>query len=340
MPDVNRQVLLAAYPDGFPADSDFTIEETPVPEAAAGEVLVRNIYMSVDPYMRGRMTDATNRYVPPFKIGQPMEGDAVGQVVESNDPKFSSGSFVTSRYGWREYFVCPGKDLRKVDPDVAALPRYIGVLGMPGFTAYVGLLEIGKPRKGETVFVSAAAGAVGSLVGQIARIKGCRAVGSVGSDDKIEFIVKELGFNAAFNYKDIDLHKGLSITCPEGIDVYFENVGGDLLEAVLNHANVGCRIPVCGMIAHYNDVSARPGPRNLMHLIGKRILMQGFINFDYADKQPKFMADMVKWLDAGDIVYRETIAEGIENAVPAFLGMMRGENLGKMVVRLGTDPTL
>ena len=338
MPDSNREIHLVARPEGLPGPTDFKLVEQSIPEPGTGELLVRNIYMSVDPYMRSRMRDVKS-YVPAFRIGEALSGGSVGQVVESNHRDYQTGDFVSGFEGWRQYYATDGSGQLKVDPDVAPLSTYLGVLGMPGITAYVGLLNIGKPKEGETLFVSAAAGAVGSLVGQLGKIKGCRVIGSAGSPEKVELLTGELGFDAAFNYKGADLHKELAESCPDGIDVYFENVGGPMLEAVLGHMNQHGRIPVCGMIAHYNDEEATPGPRNLFSAITKRLLMQGFICTDHYDRLGDFTRDVGGWLREGKVKYRETIVEGIDHAAEAFIGLLRGENIGKMLVQVGDDPT-
>ena len=334
---INRQVRLAARPVGFPKTSDFELVEAAVPEPADGELLVRNSYMSVDPYMRGRMNDAKS-YAPPFQLGEPMYGGAVGVVVESKHPDFSAGDAVTGSQGWREYDVVPGSAARKLDLDLAPMTAYLGVMGGTGFTAYVGLLDIGQPKAGETVFVSAAAGAVGSVVGQIASAMGCRVVGSAGSDAKVDFLTKELGFDAAFNYRTVDLEQALSETCPDGIDVYFENVGGDHLQAALNHMNPFGRIPACGMISLYNNAEPVPGPNNLATIVRQRITMRGFIISDHMDRRGDFERDMAAWLKDGSVKHYDTVVDGIENAVGAFLGLLQGENIGKMLVKVGPEP--
>lgn len=338
MTDTNLEVHLASRPAGLPEAANFELVETPMPEPGDGEFLVRNIYLSVDPYMRGRMRD-TKSYTPAFELGEAMTGGSVGQVMESNHANYATGDFVSGFEGWRRYYKTDGSGQLKVDPAVAPLSTFLGVLGMPGITAYVGLLDLGKPNPGETLFVSAAAGAVGSLVGQIGKIKGCRVVGSAGSQEKVELLTGELGFDAAFNYKGADLDSELAATCPDGIDVYFENVGGPMLEAVLAHMNQSGRIPVCGMISHYNDETPTPGPRNLFTLITKRLLMQGFICTDHYHRLGDFTRDVGGWLRDGKIKYRETIVEGIDHAAEAFVGLLQGENVGKMLVQVGDDPT-
>ncbi|MFQ5519922.1 MAG: NADP-dependent oxidoreductase [Candidatus Methylomirabilia bacterium] len=336
--DVNRQVLLAARPVGTPKESDFRLDESPIPEPGAGELLVRNIYMSVDPYMRGRMNDGKS-YVAPFRVGQPLDGRATGQVVKSNSPGFATGDCVSSMRGWREYFVSTGEGLSKVDPDLAPLSSYLGILGIPGFTGWYGLREIGKPKPGETLVVSGAAGATGSLVGQLGKILGCRVVGTAGTDEKCSYLIEHLGFDAAINYRKTgDLYEALRQACPSGIDIYFENVGGPLLDAVLGLLNPFSRIPLCGMISQYNLETPEPGPRYLVSMIANRTLMQGFIISDQLARYSEFMSEVGGWLKAGKLKYEETVVEGIENAPKAFLGLFTGENLGKMVVKVGPDP--
>ncbi len=329
----SREIRLASRPEGEPRASDFELAEVEVAEPGAGEILVKNHFMSVDPYMRGRMRDVKS-YVPPFQIGQVMDGGSVGEVVASKNDEFSVGDHVVGMQGWREFYVSDGSGQRKVDPDLAPLSAYLGVLGMPGLTAYVGLLDIGEPKEGETVFVSGAAGAVGSLVGQIARIKGCKVAGSAGTEEKVAHLTGELGFDAAFNYKGADLHAELTKACPEGIDVYFENVGGPMLEAVLLHMRPFGRIPVCGMISQYNVTEAPPGPRSIIAVIPNRLKIQGFIVSDHGDRMQDFIQDVAGWIKAGKIKYDETVFEGIDKAPEAFLGLFQGSNTGKMVVKL------
>jgi NADPH-dependent curcumin reductase CurA len=327
-------------PVGVPQASDFELAQVPIREPKAGEVLVRNIYMSVDPYMRGRMVERKS-YVPPFQLGRPLTGGCVGQVVQSKSDVFPVGAYVLSMLGWREYYVTDGSGLTKIDPNLAPLQAYLGVIGMPGLTAYVGLLDIGQPKQGETVFVSAASGAVGSLVCQIAKLKGCRVVGSAGSDEKVAWLLNEAGIDAAFNYKKVeDLKAELGVLCPNGIDVYFENVGGEHLEAALAHMNRYGRIVVCGMISQYNATEAVPGPHNLGVTITKRLMIKGFIVSDHTDRLPEFYADMGRWIAEGNVKWKETIVEGIESAPQAFIGLFKGENLGKMLVRIGPDPVV
>jgi hypothetical protein len=334
---VSREIRLKSRPAGLPSEDNFTLATVPVPTPGAGEVLVRNLYMSVDPYMRGRMFEQPS-YVQPFQLGQPLDGGCVGKVVESQGGKFQVGDYVLGRKGWREYYVSDGADLTRIDPHLAPPQAYLGVLGMPGLTAYVGLLDIGQPRAGDTVFVSAAAGAVGSVVCQIAKLKGCRVVGSAGSPAKVHWLQEVAGVDAALNYKEAaSLTAELGKLCPHGIDVYFENVGGAHLEAALEHMNQFGRLALCGMISQYNTATPGSGPGNLRLAVRKRLRMQGFIVSDHLDRQPQFYADMGAWITAGQLKWQETIIDGIENAPRAFIGLFKGENVGKMLVRLGPE---
>ena len=328
-----REIHLKSRPTGMPTAENFDLVTVSVPAPAPGEVLVRNLYMSVDPYMRGRMVDRKS-YVPPFALAEAMTGGAVGQVIESNGGPFQKGDFVASMAGWREYFISDGRGLNQVDPTLAPVQSYLGAMGMPGMTAYFGLLDIGEPKPGETVFVSAAAGAVGSLVCQIAKLKGCRVVGSAGTDAKVEWLKEVAGVDAAFNYKRMPVPAALAKLCPDGIDVYFENVGGDHLEAALSRMNNFGRIPVCGMISQYNATEATPAPRNLALVIGKRLKLQGFIVGDFMARAGEFYQEMGGWLAQGQIVAEETVVHGLEQAPEAFMGLFTGENMGKMLVKL------
>lgn len=334
---VNRQVLLAARPTGAPKPSDFKLVETAIPEPGPGEVLVRNIYMSVDPYMRGRMNDRRS-YAKPWEVGQPADGRAVGEVVRSNDPRFAPGAVVSSMLGWREYFASTGEGLTSLDRSLP-LASYLGVLGVPGFTGWYGLTEIGQPKTGETLVVSGAAGATGSLVVQLGKLRGCRVVGTAGTDDKCKWLTSELGADAAINYRRApDLFEALRDACPKGVDIYFENVGGAMLDAVLRLVNPFARIPLCGMISQYNLETPEPGPRYMMNLVGNRVRMQGFIISDHFDRYPAFLAEVGGAVKAGRIRHEVTVVEGIDSAVKAFLGLFSGDNLGKMVVKLGPEP--
>lgn len=331
---MSREVRLKSRPMGAPTADNFELAQVIIPEPEPGQMIVRNLYMSVDPYMRGRMNEGRS-YAAPFELGQALNGGAVGQVIASNQGRFQVGDHVLNSLGWREYFVSDGSGLAQVDARLAPLSAYLGVMGMPGLTAYVGLLDIGQPKPGETVFVSAAAGAVGAAVCQIARLQGCRVVASVGSDEKAAWLQQECGIEAVFNYKSMPTPAGLARYCKDGIDVYFENVGGATLEAALQRMNNFGRIVVCGMIANYNATEATPAPRNLALVIGKRLRMQGFIVSDHNDRQPQFLADMSQWIASGQMKWQETVVEGIEHAPDAFLGLFSGSNLGKMVVKLG-----
>jgi NADPH-dependent curcumin reductase CurA len=326
---ISREIRLAARPLGPPKESDFELAEVDVGEPSEGEVLVRNELMSVDPYMRGRMNDVRS-YVPPFALGERLEGAAVGRVLASRHDGFAEGEWVLSMLGWRELALSDGRGLQKFDGDAVPPSAALGVLGMPGLTAYVGLLDIGRPKAGETVFVSGAAGAVGSVAGQIAKLKGCRVIGSAGSEAKVAWL-GELGFDVAFDYKRTPPREALR---GEQIDVYFDNVGGEHLEAAIAAARPFARFVECGMISRYNDERPEPGPRNLAMIMSKRLLLQGFIVTDRWDRRDSFLADMVEWVREGKVRYRETIFDGIENAPRAFLGLLGGENIGKMLVRL------
>jgi hypothetical protein len=331
---VSREIRLKNRPVVLPRESDFELVTVPIPTPGVGEVLVRNLYMSVDPYMRGRMLDQPS-YVQPFQVGQPLDGGCVGQVVQSQDEKFQAGDSVLGRKGWREFSVSNGAELTKIDPKLAPVQTYLGTLGMPGLTAYVGLLDIGRPRAGETVFVSAAAGAVGTVVCQIARLQGCRVVGSAGAPDKVAWLREVAGIDAALNYKAVgSLTNELGKHCPNGIDVYFDNVGGAHLEAALDHMNSFGRIVLCGMISHYNETTPSSGPCNLRLAVRKRLTLRGFIVSDHLDRQAQFYNDMGFWMSAGKIKWQETIVAGIENAPKAFIGLFKGDNVGKMLVKL------
>lgn len=339
MPITNHEIHLKKRPVGMPAGDDFELVETPVPEPAEGQFVVRNIWMSVDPYMRGRMMDRKS-YIPPFQVGAVLDGGSVGQVIRSKNGTFAEGDYVCgfAAGGWREYHLTDGMMFQKVDPALAPLQCYLGVLGMPGLTAYSSLLRIGEPKQGETVFVSAAAGAVGSVVCQIAKIKGCHVVGSAGSDDKCRWLTDQAGIDGAVNYRTAkSLFAEVSRACPKGIDIYYENVGGEHLETALELMNNRGRLVMCGMISMYNALEAPPGPRNLVNVIGRSLKMQGFVVSDFIDMVPQFYADMGGWLAAGRMKWQETVHEGIANAPQAFLGLFRGDNAGKMLVRLGPD---
>jgi NADPH-dependent curcumin reductase CurA len=330
----SREWHLVARPQGWPDAADFALVETEVPEPGPGQILVRNLFVSVDPYMRGRMNDAKS-YAPPYELGKPMLGGAVGRVVASAADGIAAGDHVLHGLGWREYALVDAAHSVVVDPDAAPLSAYLGVLGMTGLTAYAGLLRVARLAEGETVFVSGAAGAVGSQAGQIAKLKGAaRVVGSAGSDEKAAVLVEEYGFDAAFNYKKGAVAQRLREAAPDGIDVYFDNVGGDHLEAAIGALRVHGRAALCGAIAQYNATEPPPGPRNLGLLIGKRISLNGFLVGDHQDLQPEFLREVGGWLREGKLRYRETVVTGIEHNLDAFFGLLRGENTGKMIVAL------
>jgi NADPH-dependent curcumin reductase CurA len=332
----NKQITLAVRPVGFPKESDFRLVEAPVPTPGPGQFLVQSLYLSVDPYMRGRMT-AAKSYAPPVELGGVMVGGVVGQVVESHHPRFAAGEIVEGYFGWQQYAVSDGAGVRKVDPSLAPISTALGVLGMPGLTAYFGLLEIGKPQPGETVVVSGAAGAVGSLVGQIAKIQGCHVVGIAGTDEKVRHVVEELGFDSAFNYKSARNYRAkLKTLCPQGIDVYFDNVGGAITDAVIPLLNVRARLVICGQISQYNLERPEMGPRWLWALIVKQARAEGFLVFQFADRFEEGIRQMAQWLKEGKLKYRENIIEGLENAPRAFIGMLKGENIGKQLVKVAT----
>jgi hypothetical protein len=340
MQNLFRQILLRKRPTGEPGPADFELAEARVPTPGAGEVLCRTIYLSLDPYMRGRMNEGTSYTgTPNPALGSVMVGGTVSEVMASNNPAFPAGTFVAGYDGWQAYAVSSGKNFRKLDPQEAPLTTALGVLGMPGWTAYVGLLDIGQPKPGETVVVSAASGAVGSVVGQIAKLRGCRAVGVAGSPEKCDYVVKELGFDACVNYKTEPLLPTLRKACPDGIDVYFDNVGGDVLAAVLKLVNRGARIPLCGLISQYNATELPPGP-NLQSVLVNRVLIKGFIISDHFDRFPDFLRDCTAWYRQGKLKCREDIVVGLENAPQAFIGLLKGRNFGKLIVKVGDDPTL
>jgi len=337
----SREWHLTRRPHGAPVDGDFALVEVDLPAPDAVEIVVRNTFLSVDPYMRGRMSDAKS-YVPPFQLDHPMDGAAVGVVeqvgvdaVDSEGTPIAVGDTVAHALGWRTKSLVQAKSARILDTKLAPAQAYLGVLGMPGLTAYAGLLRVGEFVEGDRVFVSAAAGAVGSLVGQLARLKGASlVVGSAGGPEKTAWLLDEAGFDAAVDYKATPIRKGLAQAAPEGIDVYFDNVGGDHLEAAITALRPQGRAAICGMISIYNATEATPGPRNMPMIIGKRLTLRGFIVFDHADLRPQFEAEVGQWLAEGKIVWRETLVEGIDNAVNGFQDLMAGANTGKMLISL------
>ncbi len=333
-PASTRAWHLTARPQGTPVPGDFALREVPLPEPEPGQILVRNLFLSVDPYMRGRMNDVKS-YAPPFALDAPMDGGAVGVVVASRADELPEGSHVLHNLGWREHAVLDATAATRVSADIAPLAAYLGVLGMPGLTAYGGLLRSGGFRTGDTVFVSGASGAVGSLVGQIARLKGAeRVVGSAGSADKARLLTERYGFDAAFNYKDAPVGHQLREAAPAGIDLYFDNVGGEHLEAAINALRVHGRIAMCGMIDAYNATEPPAAPRNLAQVIGKRLTLQGLLVLDFADLQKDFVTEVGGWLRDGSLRYEETVVDGLDHTLEAFLGLFTGANTGKMIIRL------
>ena len=329
-----RQIVLASRPSGWPTRDNFVVTEADRPDLADGQVRVRNLFMSVDPYMRGRMNDVKS-YVPPFQLGEPLQGGAIGSVTESRSADLAEGDMVLHMLGWRDEAVLPARHAQKVPAAEGLSPSaYLGVLGMPALTAYVGLLDIAALKPGDVVFVSGAAGAVGSMVGQIAKLKGAaRVIGSAGSEEKVRWL-REIGFDAAFNYKAAPVFGQLREAAPEGIDVYFDNVGGDHLQAALAVLNPYGRVALCGAIAHYNATELPAGPNNLTLAIGKRLTLRGFIVSDHQARLPDMIADVSGWLRDGKLFHAETVVEGLDQAPAAFINLLRGHNTGKMIVRL------
>ncbi|WP_107727543.1 NADP-dependent oxidoreductase [Desmospora activa] len=332
---MNRRILLAERPKGMPNQHTFRLEEMAVPELKDGEVLIRTVYLSVDPYMRGRMNDGKS-YIPPFPLSEVLTGGIVGQVVTSRADRFQSGDVVLGMLGWQDYSVARADELTLINPELAPPSTALGVLGMPGLTAYFGLMDIGSPKTGETVVVSGAAGAVGSVVGQIAKIQGCRVVGIAGSEEKCRYLTEELGFDAVIDYKAETWKEELKQACPDGIDIYFDNVGGEVSDAVISLINPFARIPLCGQIALYNLEKSDIGPRVQPALLVNRVLMKGFIVSDYSDRFQEGLAQLGQWVSQGKLRYRENMVEGLENAPDAFLGLFRGENIGKQLVKVSS----
>lgn len=330
---VNRQIVLRARPTGMPREEDFLLRESPVPPLQEGQVLVRTQYTSVDPYLRGIMREGPS-YIGSVAPGEVIPAGSVGEVVQSRHPGFQAGMFALGMWGWQEFGLSDGQSLHPVDPALAPVSTALGVLGMPGLTAYFGLLDLGEPKPGETVLVSGAAGAVGSLAGQIARIRGCRVVGTAGTDEKVRHLTEDLGFDAAFNYRtEAAPLERLRALCPAGIDVYFDNTGGPLTDAALLHINSFARIVLCGQIAQYNETAVPLGPRLLFQLVVKQARMQGFLVFQFQDRYREGIAQMAAWIRDGRLKYREDIVDGIENTPRAFIGLFTGDNTGKRLVR-------
>jgi len=337
MPSItSRQIRLAARPEGRPGPEHFRFEDEVLPAPAEGQVVLQNLYLSLDPYMRGRMS-AAKSYSPPVEIGAVMEGGSVSRVLESRAPGFTAGDIVLSHTGWQSHAVVDTAGLTKLDPKLAPVSTALGVLGMPGFTAYTGLLTLGQPKAGETVVVAAATGPVGSAVGQIARIKGARAVGIAGGAKKCAFLRDELGFDAAIDHRAPDFAEQLKAACPEGIDVYFENVGGAVWDAVFPLLNTFARVPVCGLISQYNGAGASGAesvPGLMRQVLTRSLTIRGFIQREFADQRPAFLREMAEWIAKGELRYREDIVEGLENMPEAFAGLLEGRNFGKLLIKL------
>lgn len=337
MPERNRQILLKRRPNGLPVPADFEIADVALPEPGEGEVLLRGIYLSLDPYMRGRISGVRS-YARPTEIGDVIEGRVVGQVVRSRDPGFREGDYASGGYGWQLYSAVPAGGLLKLDPAEAPISTALGILGMPGMTAYIGLSDIGQPKAGETVVVSAASGAVGAVAGQLAKRQRARVVGIAGGADKCRYVETELGFDSCIDHRSPGLGAALERACPNGIDVYFENVGGAVQQAVFPLLNDFGRMVMCGMIAEYNDTSPRPGP-NLGAVVRKRLKIQGFIVSDQRHRQAEFRTTAAPLVRSGQLKYREDIVDGLERAPEAFIGLLQGRNFGKLLVKLDDDPT-
>jgi len=336
MEGICREIRLVGDPTGFPGDGLFEVAESAIPDPAEGQLLIRNAYFSVDPYMRPRIGDARS-YIAPYTLGEAMTGGAVGRVAVSRNPDFAEGEWVLHTLGWREWALSDGSNVWRVDPAIAPVSTALGVLGPPGFTAYYGLHEIGKPEPGETVFVSGASGAVGSAAGQMAKIAGCKVVGGAGSPEKVTWL-RELGFDEVFNYREVPVREALGAAAPGGIDIYFDNVGGDHLEAAIGAMRNHGRIVACGSMSRYDAVEPA-APRNLFMVVTKRLRMEGFLITEHLERFPEFLARAKEWVRDGRLRYRETVIEGIENAPNAFLGLLRGESIGKMLVKVGPAET-
>jgi NADPH-dependent curcumin reductase CurA len=339
--NINRRIVLASRPKGAPVQENFRIEECAIPTPKEGEVLLRSIYLSLDPYMRGRMSDAPS-YAPPVEIDEVMVGGTVCQVEASRNPDYTEGEWVLAYTGWQLYAVSDGTGLTKLGKNPEKPSFALGILGMPGFTAYMGLLDIGKPKDGDTLVVAAATGPVGATVGQIGKLKGCRVVGVAGGSEKCSYAKETLGFDECLDHRDPDFADKLKAACPDGIDIYYENVGGKVFDGVLPLLNVGARIPVCGLVSRYNATKLPDGPDRLSVLMGtilvKRIKVQGFIIFDdYGHRYDEFAKDMSQMLASGDIHYREQLVEGLENAPQAFMGLLEGKNFGKLVIKVNNE---
>ncbi|GJL92217.1 NADP-dependent oxidoreductase [Hyphococcus sp.] len=338
----SKAIFLSQYPAGMPQEADFVAKDTDVPAPGADEMLCRTVWMSVDPYMRGRMRPDVKSYIPPYSLDRPLEGGAVSEVIESNVAGFEPGDYIVDFLGgWKEFYISKGERSQKVDPNIAPLSAYLGVLGMPGMTAWAGVTQILEPKEGETIFVSGAAGAVGSLVCQLGKVKGCRVIGSAGSKEKCDWLIKEAGIDVALNYKDYknagELTKALAEAAPKGINCYFENVGGMHLEAALNCIALGGRMAWCGMIASYNNKTPEPGPSNLINVVGRGVMIRGFIVSEYMDKAMQFAMEVAPLLAQGKVKFQESVYDGLGKAPDAFIGLFKGDNTGKAVIRVGPD---
>ncbi|MXY47353.1 MAG: NADP-dependent oxidoreductase [Chloroflexi bacterium] len=332
----NRKITLKSRPSGYPTPTDFEMIEEPIPQPGEGEVLVQAIWLSLDPYMRGRIGEGASM-AGPLPLGEVMIGGVVGRIVKSRNPSFSAGEIVEGNLGWQEYATSNGTDLRRVDASLGPLSTALSVLGMTGMTAYFGFLDVCEPKPGDVVVVSAASGAVGQVVGQIAKIAGCYVVGTAGSQDKIDYIVKELGFDAGINYKTENIGEAIAAVCPNGIDVYFDNVGGPVTDAVMENLALRARIAICGQISQYNLSEPEMGPRNIRMLNIRQAKMEGFLVFQFANRHDEGRQRIAQWIREGKLKYREDIVEGIENAPTAFIGMLRGENFGKMLIKISDE---
>lgn len=329
-----EQIILKSRPKGLPTLENFKMEKTELPKIKEKEVLLEGMYYSVDPYMRGRMND-TKSYVPPFETGKPLSGGVVAKVIESKSEKFQVGDVITGNLPWRKKMIAAEKDIQKIDSTVAPASYYLGILGMTGLTSYFGLMHIGKPKAGETVVVSGAAGAVGMVVGQIAKIQGCRVIGIAGSDDKIDMLKEEFGFDDAFNYKTTtDMKKAIAKACPKGVDVYFDNVGGDISDAIMMNLNFQARVVICGQISLYNSTETPMGPRLQPILLTRSVLMQGFIVSDFQSDFPEGIQHLVSWIKEGKLNFKETVVHGFDKLPEALLGLFKGDNTGKMIVKV------
>jgi NADPH:quinone reductase len=330
----SRQIIFASRPKGMPGPDNFVFEEYELPQINEGELLLQSIFISVDPYMRGRMNDAKS-YVPPFELGKPLAGGVVAKVIESKSANFKTGDFVTGMLPWREKMIVPEKHVQKIDATIAPPSYYLGILGMPGLTAYFGLIHIGKPKAGETLVVSGAAGAVGVVVGQIGKIMGCRVVGIAGSDEKVQLLKSKFGFDEAINYKTTtDLKGAIKAACPNGVDIYFDNVGGEISDAVIRNINFHARIPLCGQIALYNTTELPVGPRIQPWLLTRSVLMQGFIVGNFQSQFPEGISQLAAWVKEGKLTFIETIEHGFDKLPEALIGLFKGDNIGKMVVEI------